>query len=222
MILIGLTGGIGSGKSSVSAVLAEQGAVIVDADAITRELQAPGMPLLRELADRFGNSIIAADGSLDRAALAAIAFSDQQALADLNKIVHPAVAREMDRRMKEADKTPWWCRLLPNLKKHKVVVLDIPLLAENPRSGLCGIVVVDVPVDLAVERLVKFRSMSEDDARSRIAKQATREQRLAIADIVVNNSGDLETLRRQAMAVWRWANALPPAAPDAGSRTAGA
>ena len=221
MILIGLTGGIGSGKSSVSAILAELGAVIIDADAITRELQAPGMPLLRELAARFGDSIISTDGSLDRPALAAVAFSDPEALADLNKIVHPAVAREMDRRMKEADRAPWWCRVVPALKKHKVVVLDIPLLAENPRKGLCGVVVVDVPVELAVERLVQFRSMNADDARARIAKQATREQRLAMADIVVNNAGDMDTLRRQVDAVWRWANTLPPASPDAGSRTNG-
>lgn len=222
MILIGLTGGIGSGKSSVSAILAEHGAVIIDADAITRELQAPGMPLLGELSARFGETIIAPDGSLDRAALAAIAFSDPEALAALNKIVHPAVAREMDRRMKEADRAPWWCRVFPRLKRHRVVVLDIPLLAENPRKGLCGTVVVDVPVELAVERLVKFRSMAEDDARARIAKQATREQRLAIADIVVNNSGDLDDLRRQVDAVWLWANALQPASPDAGSRTSAA
>lgn len=219
MILIGLTGGIGSGKSSVSAILAEHGAVVIDADAITRELQAPGQPLLGELSARFGGSIISADGSLDRAALARIAFADPDALADLNKIVHPAVAREMDARMKAADRSPWWTRVIPALKKHKVVVLDIPLLAENPRQGLCGIVVVDVPTELAVERLVTFRSMNADDARARIAKQATREQRLAIADIVVNNSGDLDALRRQVNAVWRWANALSPAAPDAGART---
>jgi dephospho-CoA kinase len=221
MILIGLTGGIGSGKSSVSAILAEHGAVIIDADAITRELQAPGMPLLQELATRFGESIIASDGSLDRAALAAIAFADPAALADLNKIVHPAVAREMDARMKAADRSPWWARVIPALKKHRVVVLDIPLLAENPRKGLCGTVVVDVPTELAVERLVAFRNMSEDDARARIAKQATREQRLAIADIVVNNSGDFDSLRRQVNAVWVWANSLAPASADAGARTNG-
>ena len=107
MILLGLTGGIGSGKSTVSSLLAEHGAVIIDADAITRELQSTGAPLLKVLADRFGDSIISIDGSLDRAALAAIAFSDPEALKDLNKIVHPAVAAEMDRRMKEADKSPW-------------------------------------------------------------------------------------------------------------------
>ncbi len=219
MILLGLTGGIGSGKSTVSSLLAEHGAIIIDADAITRELQSAGAPLLKVLAERFGDSIITSDGSLDRAALAAIAFSDPEALKDLNKIVHPAVAAEMDRRMKEADKSPWWCRVLPALKKHKVVVLDIPLLAENPRKGLCGVIVVDVPVELAIERLVNFRSMNEEDARARIAKQASREKRLEIADKVIDNSGDMHSLKSLVDLVWQWACALPPAAPDAGSRT---
>ena len=219
MILLGLTGGIGSGKSTVSSLLAEHGAVIIDADAITRELQSTGAPLLKVLAERFGDSIISSDGSLDRAALAAIAFSDPEALKDLNKIVHPAVAAEMDRRMKEADKSPWWCRVLPALKRHKVVVLDIPLLAENPRKGLCGVIVVDVPVELAIERLVNFRSMNEEDARARIAKQASREKRLEIADKVIDNSGDLHSLKSQVDLVWQWACTLPPAAPDAGGRT---
>ena len=120
--------------------------------------------------------------------------------------------------MKEADKSPWWCRLLPALKKHKVVILDIPLLAENPRKGLCGVIVVDVPVDLAVSRLVEFRNMKEDDARARIAKQASREDRLKIADQVIDNSGDMNTLLTQVDAVWTWAVSLPPAQEDAGSR----
>lgn len=207
MILLGLTGGIGSGKSTVSALLAEHGAVIIDADAITRELQAPGSPLLAALAERFGESIIDADGALNRPALAAIAFGDPDALKDLNKIVHPAVAAEMDRRLTEQRGTD------------NVVVLDIPLLAENPRTGLCGVVVVDVPVEVAVERLVTFRSMSEEDARARIAKQASREERLKIADKVLDNSGNLEDLSRQVDDLWRWAVALPPAEPDAGGRT---
>jgi dephospho-CoA kinase len=105
------------------------------------------------------------------------------------------------------------------LKKHKVVVLDIPLLAENPRKGLCGVIVVDVPVELAIERLVKFRSMHEDDARARIAKQASREKRLEIADKVIDNSGDMQSLAAQVDQVWQWACSLPPAKPDAGART---
>lgn len=207
MILIGLTGGIGSGKSTVSSLLASHGAVIIDADAITRQLQQPGQPLLRELADRFGDGIITSSGELDRPALAAVAFSDPEALKDLNKIVHPAVAKEMDRQMNEVRDTD------------KVVILDIPLLAENPRKGLCGVIVVDVPVDLAVHRLVTFRSMSEADARARIEKQASREKRLEIADQVIDNSGDMDSLAKRVSEVWEWALSLPPAADDAGSRT---
>ena len=206
MILLGLTGGIGSGKSTVSQLLAAHGAVIIDADAITRELQAPGAPLLVEISARFGKGVIGPDGSLDRAALAAIVFADSDALADLNKIVHPAVAKEMDRRLTEQRATD------------NVVVLDIPLLAENPRKGLSGVVVVDVPVDVAVERLVGQRGMDEADARARIAKQASREDRLKIADVVVDNSGDLAALEHRIDEIWAWALALPPAADDAGAR----
>ncbi len=207
MILIGLTGGIGSGKSTVSSLLAERGAVIIDADAIARELQAPGAPLLSVLAEAFGDNIIDSAGALDRAALAAIVFVDADALKNLNKIIHPAIAAEMDRRMKEQRNT------------NNVVVLDIPLLAENPRKGLCGVIVVDVPVDLAVQRLVQFRNMDEADARARIAKQATREERIKIADRVVDNSGDMNSLAVQVDEVWSWAQTLPPAAEDAGERT---
>lgn len=206
MILIGLTGGIGSGKSTVSSLLAERGAIIIDADAIVRELQAPGQPLLVKLAERFGDSVIDNSGALDRAALAAIAFADPEALKDLNKIVHPAVAAEMDRRLQEQRTT------------NNVVVLDIPLLAENPRKGLCGVVVVDIDPELAVRRLVEFRSMAESDARARIEKQASRADRLAIADRVVDNSGDLQSLAAQVDDVWSWAQQLPPAADDAGGR----
>jgi dephospho-CoA kinase len=206
MILIGLTGGIGSGKSTVSSLLAKRGAVIIDADAITRELQQPGEPLLTVLAERFGAHIIAVDGSLIREELRNIAFSDADALKDLNKIVHPAVAKEMDRRMEEVRNTD------------KVVILDIPLLTENPRKGLCGIVVVDVPVEVQVARLGEFRGMKEEDARAVIAKQATREERAKIADQVIDNSGDLESLQVQVDAVWQWAQQLPPATEDAGTR----
>lgn len=206
MILIGLTGGIGSGKSTVSSLLAKRGAVIIDADAITRELQQPGEPLLTALADRFGAHILADDGSLIREELRNIAFSDPEALKDLNKIVHPAVAKEMDRRMEEVRDTD------------KVVILDIPLLAENPRKGLSGIVVVDVPMEVQVSRLAEFRGMNEEDARAIIAKQASREDRTKIADKVIDNSGNLDSLSSQVDAVWSWATQLPPADKDAGSR----
>jgi dephospho-CoA kinase len=206
VILLGLTGGIGSGKSTVSALLAQRGAVIIDADAIVRELQEPGQPLLKELSHEFGESIIKDDGSLDRVALAGIAFADKDKLAALNKIVHPAVGREMNRRLEEQRTTD------------NVVVLDIPLLAENPRKGLCGVIVVDVPVDVAVSRLMEFRGFKEDDARARVANQTSREKRVAIADRIVDNSGDMSALEEQVAAVWEWAVALPPAAPDAGEQ----
>jgi dephospho-CoA kinase len=206
MILVGLTGGIGSGKSTVSALLQKRGAVIIDADAITRELQAPGAPLLQVLAERFGDHIIDANGALDRAALATIAFSDPDALKDLNKIVHPAVAGEMDRQLKEQRETD------------NVVILDIPLLTENPRTGLCGVVVVDVPIETAIERLVAHRNMDPADARARIDKQASREARVAIADKVIDNSGDLSALESQVSDLWEWLVTLPPATDDAGGR----
>jgi dephospho-CoA kinase len=206
VILLGLTGGIGSGKSTVSALLAQRGAVIIDADAIVKELQEPGQPLLKELSAEFGDSIIREDGSLDRVALAGIAFSDKDKLAALNKIVHPAVGKEMNRRLEEQRTTD------------NVVVLDIPLLAENPRKGLCGVIVVDVPVDVAVSRLMEFRGFKEDDARARVANQTSREKRVAIADRIVDNSGDMSALEDQVAAVWEWAVALPPAAPDAGEQ----
>jgi dephospho-CoA kinase len=202
MILVGLTGGIGSGKSTVSAALAERGALIVDADAIAREVQAPGSPVLAKLAERFGSDVLQADGALDRPALASIVFSDPDALKDLNAIVHPAIGAETNRRVLAARDTD------------RVVVLDIPLLTENPRPGLQGIVVVDVPEDTQVERLVRFRGFDEADARARIAKQASREQRLATASFVVDNSGDLDALAPQIEALWQWLTALPQLPPD--------
>ena len=203
MILVGLTGGIGSGKSTVSAALASRGAVIIDADAIGRELQQPGQPLLRTLADRFGDSILTADGALDRPALAAIVFGDADALKDLNAIVHPVIGADIAQRIRAASLT------------EQVVVMDIPLLTENPREGLQGIVVVDVPEETQVERLVQFRGFAEHDARARIAQQATREQRLATATFVVDNSGDLDALAPQVDALWQWVTSLPQLPPGA-------
>lgn len=197
MILVGLTGGIGSGKSTVSAALAERGAVIVDADAIVRDVQQPGSPVLQQLAERFGAQVIAADGSLDRAAVAAVAFSDPEALKDLNKIVHPAVGAEMN------------ARVMAQRDTDRVVVMDIPLLTENPREGLQGVIVVDVPTEVQVERLVRYRGFDEGDAMARIGKQATRQQRLATATFVVDNSGDLDALAEQIDALWAYLTSLP-------------
>jgi dephospho-CoA kinase len=197
MILVGLTGGIGSGKSTVSAALARRGAVIVDADAVVREVQQPGSPVLAKIADRFGEHVIAADGTLDRAAVASIVFTDPEALKALNGIVHPAVGIEMNR------------RVLAERATDRVVVMDIPLLTENDRPGLQARIVVDVPVETQVARLLEFRGFDEADARARIAKQASREQRLEKADFVVDNSGDLEALEPQLDRLWEWLHTLP-------------
>ena len=197
MILVGLTGGIGSGKSTVSAALAARGAVIIDADQVVRDVQQPGSPVLAKLAERFGDAVIAADGSLDRSALAGVAFADPEALKDLNAIVHPAVGAEMNR------------QVMAHVATDHVVVMDIPLLTENPREGLQGKIVVDVPVETQVARLVQYRGFDEADARARIARQATREQRLATADFVVENSGGLDELEPQIDELWVWLQTLP-------------
>ena len=197
VILVGLTGGIGSGKSTISSLLEGKGAIIIDADAIVREVQLPGSAVLAELAAKFGPGVLAADGSLDRQAVANIVFTDPDALKALNAIVHPAVGKEMNRRMIEQRTTD------------HVVILDIPLLTENPREGLQGKIVVDVPVEVQVVRLVQYRGFDEADARARISRQATREQRLATADFVVDNSGDLADLQPQIDKLWLWLNSLP-------------
>lgn len=197
MIEIGLTGGIGSGKSTVAAMLVEKGAVLIDADAIVREVQEPGTPVFRAMVERFGEGIVAEDGTLDRAAVAAIVFSDPDELKALNEIVHPAVADEMTRRREALAVTD------------ATVLLDIPLLVESQYSGLAGIIVVDVDPELAVERLVRYRGFTEDDARARISRQASREERLAIADFVIDNSGDLDHLREQVERCWEWIQSLP-------------
>lgn len=196
MIVVGLTGGIGAGKSTVSALLAERGAVVVDADAIVRDVQRPGSPVLAAIAERFGAEVIAADGSLDRAALAAVAFSDPDALSDLNAIVHPAVNAEMGERVRQ------------QLDTDNVVVLDIPLLADRHRLGMTAVIVVDVPHDVAIERLVTQRGMSEADARARIENQPSREERRELADFLIDNSGDRAALEAQIDDVWEQLQAL--------------
>lgn len=193
MILIGLTGGIGSGKSTVSAALAERGAVVVDADAIVHELQAPGQVVFDEMVEHFGDRIVGADGTLDRAAVADIVFNDPEELAALGAIVHPRVHEEIERRV-EAQRDG-----------DRLVVLDIPLLAESGWEGLVGTVVVDLDPEEAVRRLVAHRGMSEEDARARMANQASREDRLAGASFVVDNSGTVEDLVGQIDALIEWA-----------------
>jgi dephospho-CoA kinase len=192
MLLIGLTGGIGSGKSSVSAALQRRGAVIVDADAIVRELQEPGTVVFDEMVERFGAAIVAADGTLDRAAVARIVFADAEALADLGMIVHPRVHDEIER------------RVAAEQDSDHVVVLDIPLLDRSGWPGLAGTIVVDLDPDVAVERLIAYRGFDETDARNRIANQASRDERLALADFVVDNGGDLDRLEREVDRAWDW------------------
>lgn len=203
MIVIGLTGGIGSGKSTVSRLLARRGAVIVDADAIVHVLQQPGMPMLDVLAERFGADIIREDGSLDRAKLASIAFVDDDAVKDLNAIVHPAARDEMA------------ARVLAQAGTNNVVVLDVPLVTGQRPDHTSALVVVDTPVDVAMERLVARRGMSEADARARLSKQISREERLELADRVIDNSGDIASLERQVDDVWAWMHTLQPSDPPA-------
>jgi dephospho-CoA kinase len=202
VIVVGLTGGIGAGKSTVSALLAERGAAIVDADRIARDLQAPGAPLLDAMAERFGADIIDDDGALDRAAVAAIVFSDEQALKDLNDIVHPAMQAEIQSQIDAHRGTD------------RIVVLDFPLLGENPRKGLAATIVVDVPYDVAVDRAVA-RGMGEGDVRNRISSQITREQRREVATHVIDNSADLDRLVERVDEVWADLNEIAAAVPAA-------
>ncbi|MEM9516107.1 MAG: dephospho-CoA kinase [Actinomycetota bacterium] len=190
MIVVGLTGGIGAGKSTVSTMLAARGAVIVDADQIARDLQGPGSPVLAKMAERFGAHIIRDDGSLDRGAVAEIVFNDKAALDDLNGIVHPAMQAEIS------------AQIDAHRESDRLVVLDFPLLAENPRKGLAATIVVDIPVDVAVERLVEQRAMDEDDARARVNSQISRDERLATATHVLDNSGDRAALESQIDSLW--------------------
>ena len=197
MLLVALTGGIGSGKSAVGRRLAARGAVLIDADAIVHELQRAGAPLLDLLADRFGEGIIRPDGSLDRAGLAAVAFHDDHALADLEAIVHPAVRAEIARRIEAERGTD------------SVVVLDTPLLKVASEHDFAAVVVVDVPIEVAVQRLVRQRGMDEADVRARMAKQPSRDERITLADRVVDNSGDEDALDAEVDALWAWLHRLP-------------
>lgn len=197
MNIVGLTGGIGSGKSTVAELLVERGAVLVDADAIVRELQQPGQPVLAAMVAAFGEGIIDADGRLDRQAVAARVFGDAEALATLNGIVHPAVRDELARRV-----------LAVAEAGAEVVLLDIPLVTDPRRDGMQALLVVDTPVEVAVERLVSQRGMDEADARARIAAQISREERLAIADRVIDNSGDHAALVAQVDDAWEWMRSL--------------
>jgi dephospho-CoA kinase len=187
---IGLTGGIGSGKSTVAARFAELGAIIVDADALAREVVAPGTVGLQRVVDRFGRLVLTSTGELDRPKLGSIVFSDADALADLNAIVHPLVAE------RTAD-------LIEQAGDDDLVVYDVPLLVENQlQDGFDAVVVVEAPLPIRLARLAE-RGLPEQQARARIAAQATDEQRRAVADIVLDNSTTLAELKTRIDAAYR-------------------
>ncbi|MFW5417464.1 dephospho-CoA kinase [Nocardiopsis sp. CNT-189] len=191
MLRVGLTGGIGSGKSEVSGRLAARGAVVIDADALAREVVEPGTPGLAEVVAEFGEEVLTAEGALDRPRLGEIVFSDPDRLARLNAIVHPRVGARSEELMAAAP-------------PEAVLVYDVPLLVENGLQELYDVVVVvDAPEEDRVRRLTGNRGMPEDQARARIAAQASREERLAAADIVVDNSGTREELDARVAGLWQ-------------------
>jgi dephospho-CoA kinase len=194
VLRVGLTGGIGSGKSEVSRRLAARGAVIIDADVAARQVVAPGTPGLAQIAEAFGPGVLRPDGALDRERLGAIVFGDPAQLAKLNAITHPLIVE--------------WMRAAERAAAERadgdlIVVYDVALIAESGRwADYDLVVVVDVPPEVQVDRLVSQRGMAPDQARARLAAQASREQRLALADLVIDNSGSLEDLDRRVAEVW--------------------
>jgi dephospho-CoA kinase len=194
-VRIGLTGGVGSGKSTVADLLARHGALVINADALAREVVEPGTPGLAALVERFGAGILTPDGALDRAALARLAFTDDRARADLNAIVHPLVGRRS-------------AEIMAELPDDAVVIYDVPLLVENDLSGgFDVVVVVEADVETRVRRLVR-RGLTADDARARIAVQATDEQRRAVADEIIRNDGSPEELAAAVDELWERLGAL--------------
>lgn len=189
MILIGLTGGIGSGKSTVARLLGEMGAEIIDADLLGHEGQVPGGPAYEPIVRRFGPKILKPDGTIDRARLAEIVFSDPQALKDLNAITHPAIYRTILSRLEELRST------------HRLVVLDAPLLVETLQDrgrslGMDALVVVAAGIEDQIERVARDRGMTAEDARARIKSQAPQSVKLAAADYIVDNRGTVEDLQK--------------------------
>lgn len=192
VLLVGLTGGIGSGKSTVAELLAGYGAVVIDADAVAREVVEPGTPAYDELVTRFGRGIVAPDGALDRAALAARAFTDTVARADLERITHPAIQAEFARRIIEAG-------------DEAVVVCDVPLLVESgsvDTRGYTAVIVVEAPPEVRIERLVG-RGLSMEDARARMKAQASDEERRAVATHLLDNRGNRAELSEAVRRLWQ-------------------
>jgi dephospho-CoA kinase len=194
MLAVGLTGGIGSGKSAVADLLVQHGAVLIDADQVAREVVAPGGPAYQPLIDRFGPGIVAADGTIDRPALAAVAFADEESRLALNAITHPAIGVAMIQARDAHEGTD------------DIVVLAIPLLTAAHRETvkLHKVVVVDAPTDVALERLLSQRGFDRADAEARIRSQISREERAKDADYVLDNSGDRDALEAQVDALWAW------------------
>jgi dephospho-CoA kinase len=191
VLLVGLTGGIGSGKSTVAQLLVRRGAVVVDADAVARSVVEPGTPAQAALVERFGAGVLGPDGTLDRPKLAELAFADEQSRKDLEAITHPAINAEFLRQMQAAP-------------PDAVVVCDVPLLAESDQArgrGYPVIVVVEAPIDVRLARL-EVRGVPRDDAERRMAAQASDEERRAIATHVIDNTGDLAALERQVDDLW--------------------
>jgi dephospho-CoA kinase len=194
MLGVGLTGGIGSGKSAVADLLVERGAVLIDADQVARDVVTPGGPAYQSLIDRFGEGIVAADGTIDRPALAAVAFADESTRLELNAITHPAIGIAMIN-AREAQ-----------LETDHIVVLAIPLLTALHRETmkLHEVVVVDCPTDIALERLLSQRGMDRTDAEARIRSQISREERVKDADYVIDNSGGRDALVAEVDTLWKW------------------
>ncbi|MFE6711298.1 dephospho-CoA kinase [Streptomyces sp. NPDC057695] len=190
MLKVGLTGGIGAGKSEVSRLLVSYGAVLIDADRIAREVVEPGTPGLAAVVEAFGDDILTAEGALDRPRLGSVVFADADRLATLNAIVHPLVgarSAELEGLAAEGD----------------VVIHDVPLLTENGLAPLYDlVVVVDASPETQLDRLVRLRGMAESEARARMSAQATRAERLAVADLVIDNDGPLDALEPQVRKVW--------------------
>jgi dephospho-CoA kinase len=194
MLAVGLTGGIGSGKTAVADLLVGHGAVLIDADQVARDVVAPDGAAYQPLIDRFGPGIVAADGTIDRPALAALAFADEESRLALNAITHPAIGAAMIEARDAHEETD------------DIVVLAIPLLAAAHRETvkLHKVVVVDTPTDVALERLLSQRSFDRADAEARIHSQISREERVKEADYVLDNSGDRAALEAAVDALWAW------------------
>jgi len=207
VIVIGLTGGIGSGKSTVSDRFVDRGAILIDADQIVKELQQPGQIVYSEMVKHFGQDILNEDQTLNRQAIAGVVFNDKDSLRRLNEIVHPPVNKEIRRRIRE------------QADSKNLLVLDIPLLVEGiiaggpPRYVVSGILVVDTPPEISVQRLIEYRGFTEEDARSRIKAQVAREKRLEVADFVIDNAVTLNELEPQITSALSWAMNLPETEP---------